>query len=267
MKDQYAGDISDYIKFSLLRAFMGGEGGLGVAWFHTDGHDNTTDGGHIEYLDDDSMEALDPHVFALLRNMILDEGQRRIATMELMSFWPDGSLFHNIPVPTKNVERSRWFEGVEEQMSAAAVVFVDPDTGIKASRPYSRKHIDTNELMSLAKSKRPVICIQFPWRVPKSEQIHSVLDAYRDYKPCLLFTEAKYRKNSGHNTVSRRWFLFLNASKKQSMRIVKFADVMNAIEGLTAEVHPIRVQSSSIYKVIISILALVLLLVLWIYTF
>lgn len=49
MRDQYATDISDYLKFSLLRVFNQGARRLGIGWYYLPGHDGRNDGRHVEY--------------------------------------------------------------------------------------------------------------------------------------------------------------------------------------------------------------------------
>src|SRR4029079_15617641 len=39
MRDQYAGDISDVLKFAFLRALTGADRKLGIAWYYVPGHD------------------------------------------------------------------------------------------------------------------------------------------------------------------------------------------------------------------------------------
>ena len=50
MQGRYAGDIGDYVKFSLLRA-IADPGDLGVIWYLYPDERHNNDGRHIEYLD------------------------------------------------------------------------------------------------------------------------------------------------------------------------------------------------------------------------
>ena len=49
MKDQYVGDIGDFGKYSLLRAFADAGVKVGVNWYLTE-NDGSTDGKFTEYL-------------------------------------------------------------------------------------------------------------------------------------------------------------------------------------------------------------------------
>ena len=238
MKDQYAGDITDYIKFAFLRAFMGGNiNRLGVAWFHVAGHDGKTDGGYVEYLDDSRFGYLDSELFNLLSKMV-SQNQRNIYTLEKMDIWPPTKIFHGEAMP-KKADRIEWFAGLAGQMNGAGVVFTDPDNGISSTQRSSPKHIYISELLELAEqNKRPVICIQFPGRHKKHpDQISDLLAACKRANPCILTTQAKFKNDAGRTNVSKRWFIILNSAKAQQ-RIVEFANRMNKVEGLEADIHP-----------------------------
>ena len=43
MRDQYAGDVSDVLKFALLRALARQDRTLGVAWYYAPGDDGRPD--------------------------------------------------------------------------------------------------------------------------------------------------------------------------------------------------------------------------------
>jgi hypothetical protein len=44
MRDQYAGDVSDVLKFAFLRALVGTDRRLGIAWYYVPGDDGRADG-------------------------------------------------------------------------------------------------------------------------------------------------------------------------------------------------------------------------------
>ena len=48
MRDQYAGDVSDYLKFSFLKTIVGQTRQLGIAWYYCDRNDGRADGRHRE---------------------------------------------------------------------------------------------------------------------------------------------------------------------------------------------------------------------------
>ena len=52
MRDQYAGDVSDVLKFAFLRALAGADRTLGIAWYYAPGDDGRADGRHLEWRDE-----------------------------------------------------------------------------------------------------------------------------------------------------------------------------------------------------------------------
>ena len=59
MRDQYAGDISDLLKFCFLRALIDTDRTLGMAWYYVPGDDGRQDGRHLEWREDAAWQVLD----------------------------------------------------------------------------------------------------------------------------------------------------------------------------------------------------------------
>jgi hypothetical protein len=155
MRDQYVGDISDLLKFSLLRALVGRDRRLGIGWYYAVGDDNALDGRHLEWRDQSHWEALDPTLYKCLRTVA-----RNVAALEKAEFWPTGVSFHRKPMPTAE-HRAKWAFEKRLQLSNAEVVFLDPDNGLGAA---SEKHATISELVALRSSGRSIGFITFPKR-------------------------------------------------------------------------------------------------------
>jgi len=78
MRDQYAGDVSDVLKFAFLRALAGADRKLGVAWYYAPGHDGSTDGRHLEWIKEPSWQLLDKELHAGLATL----PERSVAALE-----------------------------------------------------------------------------------------------------------------------------------------------------------------------------------------
>ena len=78
MRDQYAGDISDYLKFAFLRAVASEHEKLGMAWYYLPDDDGGPDGQHRDYLEQPAWAALDEPLHIALQNL----PHRTVASLE-----------------------------------------------------------------------------------------------------------------------------------------------------------------------------------------
>lgn len=69
MKNQYVGDVGDFGKYALLRAFVEAGIRVGVNWYLTE-DDGSNDGKFTNYLNDENMRNHSPEVFDVLRKLV-----------------------------------------------------------------------------------------------------------------------------------------------------------------------------------------------------
>ena len=74
MKNQYVGDIGDYGKYSLLRAFSEAGIRVGVNWYLTE-DDGSNDGKFTSYLQKVDVRSKDPIVFDALKKIAHKSGK------------------------------------------------------------------------------------------------------------------------------------------------------------------------------------------------
>jgi hypothetical protein len=77
MRDQYAGDVSDVLKFAFLRALTGV---LGIAWYYAARNDNRPDGKHIKWQSEPAWQRLDAQLHAGL-SRYQSEASRRWSSL------------------------------------------------------------------------------------------------------------------------------------------------------------------------------------------
>jgi hypothetical protein len=135
MKNQYFGDISDYAKYSLLRAFANDGISIGVNWYLTE-NDESSDGKHIRYLDNKIQSSYDPELFHCLKSMI-EAGERDIISFEKKDMIPGAVYYHeplylsSIPLDERKDERDRWHINALSALEEADLVLLDPDNGLR----------------------------------------------------------------------------------------------------------------------------------------
>ena len=141
MKNQYFGDINDYLKYGLLRAIIGASGlRMLIAWMLTP-DDQRADGNFVSYLENPAKWAHhDPDLFKHLKEMLAQGAPRRVGLLERSSLLP-GAKYCSAIVPDSAKDRSTWFQSLLEQSQGRELVFLDPDNGLEVkSRPYGRKN-------------------------------------------------------------------------------------------------------------------------------
>jgi hypothetical protein len=179
MKDQYAGDINDYLKYSLLRALARVHPGqLRVCWMRT-ASDGRSDGARLSYLDDrDGLGRLDPSVFEALAAMVRS-GRRSVKGVETSGVLK-GASFHPRLLSDAPDLRRRYFERLWETLGSEDLVFFDPDNGLEIrSVPHGRrnscKYLYWHELEHALAEQRSVCVYQHFPRVQRAAFIDARL--------------------------------------------------------------------------------------------
>lgn len=239
MRDQYAGDISDFVKYALLRQLVNvGENRLGVAWYYDPGNDGRSDGRHLEWQDDDNWAAID----LTLHRSLTALPERSIAAIEEIDFWPAGTIFYRKPIPSRLVQRQEWFEDLKATLEPASLVFLDPDIGL--GKP-SRKHATLEELSELRKAGRALSFITFPAHTSSHpcqlEHLHTSLDHRMPAcHPVTLTTCVSLPNPNNPNRFHPRirWFTVVDGDPELHKRLQRFAELLGTIPYVKVAVHP-----------------------------
>ena len=158
MKNQYFGDVNDYLKYGLLRCFSDAGWRVGVCWMLTP-DDGSRQGRKTDYLSNASVwRRHDPFLFDALGSTIGRGAPRDVAVVERGSLIPNASFFsRTVPCnkPRRSAEnklrRSAWFESALAALSSSDLLFFDPDNGLEVpSKPLgvrdSRKYLYWSEV-------------------------------------------------------------------------------------------------------------------------
>jgi hypothetical protein len=233
MRDQYAGDVSDVIKFAFLRALAGTERTLGVAWYYAPGDDGRPDGQHLEWHDEPAWRLLDEQLHAGLTSL----PERSIAALERAAIWPTGTLFHHEPIPPL-AERSAWGKRKRSALDSADFVFLDPDTGIGKE---TKKHATFSEIRLLREPGRAIVCIIFPSKGIKHDaqlrQLHERLaDETHAENIVTLRTNVSVPVAGGSPFVVQRprWFTVIDADAELTLRAQEYATALASVPRVTA---------------------------------
>ncbi len=140
MKNQYFGDIYDYIKYGLLRQLSCyGKVSTAVCWMLTK-NDDKRDGHRVNYLQQPAAwRGFDPPMFDCLRTAVLDRKERDVGVVEKSGLLPNTTFYSHLVTDAPD-ERCRYFDGFLEFAHGRELIFFDPDNGLEIkSVKYGRK--------------------------------------------------------------------------------------------------------------------------------
>jgi hypothetical protein len=227
MRDQYVGDVSDFIKFSFLRALAHTDRRIGVAWYYNPRHDGRKDGSYIEWRDEPAWKRLDAEVFNGLSTL----PERTVAALERASFWQNSALFHRVPMPARTA-RDSWGADKRTLLDSSELVFLDADNGLGKD---PRKHATYSEVRQLRRSGRAVVFITFPGRTKSHdlqvESLHKRLTSETGTSSILTLRTCVSVPQPGGNgyTPRFRWFTILDMDVAMTLRVSTYAAALSLI--------------------------------------
>jgi hypothetical protein len=139
MKNQYFGDINDYLKYGLLRTICrSSDLRLTVCWMLTP-DDGRSDGKKTGYLNAPAIwRKYDAGLFDMLRAAVAG-GRRNICVVETGEILP-GAAYHSDALIDDLQARRQYFDRLESCAVSSDLVFFDPDNGMEVkSKPKGRK--------------------------------------------------------------------------------------------------------------------------------
>lgn len=162
MQNCYVGDIGDFGKYGLLKALAGDDLRLGVAWYLNPDEARkrseetlTGDGSLIKYLIDDkpNLRGCDPCLYDKLKNLVVDNCDRRVAAVRERHILSKATIFYERPLSFTGLpavgqrarqarleHRSEWLEKALVKTEPCDLVFLDPDNGLggKSAKPHTK---------------------------------------------------------------------------------------------------------------------------------
>jgi hypothetical protein len=236
VRDQYAGDVSDLMKFAFLRALVGPDRTLGIAWYYASGDDGRADGKHLEWRQDSTWRSLDPDLYDCLS--VLSE--RSIAALERLTIWPKGCRFHSEPLPPRE-QRKAWAGRKLSALNGANIVFLDPDNGLGND---TTKHATFEELRLLRSPGRAIVFITFPGRNKPHDVLVRLLherlsrEAHVPRAITLRTNISVPRGDGARSYVQRqRWFTVVDPDDTLIFRARLFANSLEPVPRVSVQVE------------------------------
>lgn len=185
MKEQYVGDISDYRKYTLLRALSAaGRVRIGVCWMLTPS-DGSSDGNRLDYLKrPEQYRSYDPGLFDLLAHTAAEPDRRRLHSIE-ESGAIAGAAYYNEPLHDDAARRSLFMDRCLSEFRDVDLAFFDPDNGLETALPKGRKnsskYIYLDELAAFYAAGKSLLIYQHFPHIQRSvfiascrERLHSI---------------------------------------------------------------------------------------------
>jgi len=140
VKNQYFGDINDYLKYGLVRLLTGRSRlSTAVCWMLTP-DDGRSDGQRISYLYYPLLWGhYDPELYNSLREIITHKNVRTVYQAENAGIVPGACCFADY-IPDDALQRAEYFKSFMNISQCFDLIFFDPDNGIEVkSKPLGNK--------------------------------------------------------------------------------------------------------------------------------
>jgi hypothetical protein len=235
MRDQYAGDVSDVLKFAFLRTLTSTDRKLGVAWYYVPDHDGRTDGRHLEWRTEPAWLHLDKQLHAGLSTL----PQRSVDALQRAAIWPHGVKFYKDAIPERT-RRSAWGESKRASLDGADLVFLDPDNGLGKA---TRKHATYSELQLLRRPGRAIAFISFPGRNKSHPELlsdmHERVRMEAGAENVVTLTTSVSVPSKEENTyIPRlRWFTIVDPDADLIARARTFVSSLASVPRVRAQLH------------------------------
>ena len=187
MKNQYVGDINDYVKYSLIRELVMGvrDCGVMVCWMLTH-DDDRSDGNLCAYLTaPERFRRFDPLLFDALSRIVATE--RSVAAIEGNRLIDNADYFDRLLLDARDSRRA-YFEDLWLAVRPRSLMFFDPDNGLEVlsvpkGRKNSAKYLYWDELgEALGGGHSTVVYQHFP-RVSRERYVDLLLARARAVAP------------------------------------------------------------------------------------
>ena len=209
MKNQYIGDIGDFGKYSMLRAFIDAGIKVGVNWYLTE-DDGSNDGKYTDYLNKGVMRRYCPEVFDALKDVV-ENRNKSVLDIENSGILSGTRFYSEILKPEgtpndREQERSVWFQESMYELKESELIFMDPDNGLlesdDATKLGGEKYVLPSEVESYFLDGHNVV-----YYCHKGRRSYEQWEAYKS----LMFNRVKDAKPAilTYHKGSQRSYIFL----------------------------------------------------------
>ena len=174
MQNRYAGDIGDFGKLGLLRMLQSEGLSVGVNWYLTPDESHNSDGRYVQYLRKNSYRDCDDSLWDALK-VIVESGDRSVFSLQESgileaAYYSELLDFSGKTKSERDAVRHKWHRKALNALSAADVVFADPDNGLlvpsAVGTTKENKFVKLEELRDYYRQGSSVVYYQHKARRP-----------------------------------------------------------------------------------------------------
>lgn len=163
MKNQYVGDINDYVKYIVLQRLSSVGLRIGICWMLT-GDNNRTDGKRISYLQRQTYREYNPMIYDALKN-IVSSGHRSVSEIQAANIVSRATYYND-------------FDSIESN-ATIDMVFLDPDNGFEVKsvakgKVGSERYVFWEDVASIYNNGYSLMVYQHFPRVNRINYINSL---------------------------------------------------------------------------------------------
>jgi hypothetical protein len=198
VKDQYACDINDYLKYAFLRTIAPDERRTEIVWMLT-AHDGGNDGKRLDYLGQpERFRVIDPPLFDALQHLVAI-GSRTVQAVEEAGILPN-VFFVAGELCDRLSDRDEYMSRAFAAAGMSTFIFFDPDNGVGVpsvpkGRRNSSKYVYSDEVTKAYRLGQSSVSVyqHFPYR-PRLPLLRSLADTLleRTDSPAMLVLSTPY---------------------------------------------------------------------------
>lgn len=152
MRNQFFGDVYDYIKYGLIRRLTNyGEIPSALCWMMREDEDNN-EGRITQFYEDLGVRSFDPPVFDLLMAM-RDRNERDVRVIERSGLLLNTRFFSRWLTDSKH-DQEEYFREFFEKAKGRELVCFDPDTGMQGETTATPDHAGSSKYLMRNEANR-----------------------------------------------------------------------------------------------------------------
>lgn len=187
MRDQFVGDVHDFVKYTVLGA-LSRRYKVGVVWYYnSDKSTVQSHGSSRTFLRTPGLQALAPEIWEASNRWAAKPSTRNLKTVESLPSLKNCTFFGE---ERPDGRPGHWRRKMMSQVKTSQIVFMDPDNGPEPSSGYTHAHARWTEILEVSKAKEILLFWHRPQREARAAFLRRILAIVEDetgFKPRVWY--------------------------------------------------------------------------------